>query len=149
MPPCPTPPAWPAVIVDGLVAGRCVLEVAGGQPVILLSAPGILALAGAGWWAELVTAWRQYANGAPFLALADMVDQPGDVLAALRAGIKDLVFTPGDVHPDVADRLAGLAAAQDARLYSRPHAVLEPCWRRNGDASVRQWLRQRLEIQRL
>lgn len=148
-PPLSAPPAWPAIIVDGLAAGRCVLEVATGRPVILLSAPGILALSGAGWWAALIGEWRQAAREAPFLPLADMADQPGDVLAALRAGIKHLVFKPTGTHPDIAGRLAGIAAAQDARLYSRPTHVLEPCWRRNGDASVRQWLRQRLEIQRL
>ncbi|WP_051330390.1 hypothetical protein [Niveispirillum irakense] len=143
-------PDWPAVQVDGLAAGRLVLKVAAGRPVILLSAPGIAGLAGAGWWAELATAWRGEAGQAPFLPLLDVVDMPGQALAALRAGVSAIAFTPGPTTPDgVLERLAGLAAAHGACLYPVPPVSIQPCWTRNRDAVLQQWLMQQLGFQGL
>lgn len=141
-------PPWPCVRIDGAAAGQLVLELAAGRPVILTSSPGIAGLAGAGWWAALGEGLQQAAPGAPFLLLLDAADQTGQVLAALRAGVQAIAFAPPAAMPDDGiGRLLGLAAAHGATLYQRPAHAVEPCWIRNRDASLRQWLGQQLDIQ--
>ncbi|MQP65576.1 hypothetical protein GE253_09480 [Niveispirillum sp. SYP-B3756] len=144
-PPRFTPlPPWPCVRIDGQAAGQLVLELAAGRPLILASAPGIAGLAGAGWWAALGKGLQQ--DGV--LLLLDAVDQMGQVLAALRAGVPAIAFAPPAAMPDDGiGRLLGLAAAHGATLYQRPAHAIEPCWIRNRDASLRQWLSQQLDIQ--
>lgn len=141
--------AAPAVRVDGLTAGRLVLEVAAGRPVLLVSAPGISGLAGAGWWAGLQRHWQDIATG-PFRAVLDCADLPGLVLAALRAGCQDVAISPGPGMIDgVADRLTRLASAAEARLYTAPLPVTEMCWRRNRDATLRQYLNQHIDFKQM
>ena len=138
--------AAPAVRVDGLAAGRMVLEIADGRPVRLVSDVGITGLAGAGWWAGLQAAWTQAASG-PFQALLDCGDLPGLVLSALRAGCTDIAFTPGAATPEgVAARLTSLAEAHGARLHPSPTGVTEVCWRRNRGATLRQYLSQHIDF---
>lgn len=142
----PLPP-WPCVRIDGLATGQLVLAVAAGRPVILASTPGIAGLAGAGWWAALTAALVQQNNGR-FLALLDVADQTGQVLAGLRAEVKAIAFAPPAAMPhDGTKRLLGLALAHGATLYQPPARAIEPCWIRNRDASLRQWLGQQLDIQ--
>lgn len=143
---CVTWSATPALRVDGLAAGRLVLEIARGRPVRLVSAPGISGLAGAGWWAELEKQWAATAQG-PFRAVLDCADLPGLVLSALRAGCSDIAFTPGPATPPrVNGRLTSLAEAHGARLYAAPLGVTEVCWRRNRGATLRQYLTQHIDL---
>lgn len=138
--------AAPAVCVDGLAAGLMVLDIADGRPVRLVSAPGIAGLAGAGWWAGLQRAWAGAAKG-PFIAILDCADLPGLVLSALRAGCADIAFTPGPATPQgLHQRLTSLAEAHGARLHPPPVAATEPCWRRNRDAPLRQYLVQHIDF---
>jgi hypothetical protein len=135
------------VRIDGLAAGQLVLEVAVGRPVVLASAPGVAGLAGAGWWAALTAALGQE-NQSPFLALLDTADQTGQVLAALRAGVKAIAFQPpADMPHDGINRLLGLATAHGAILYAPPSCPIQPCWIRNRDAPLRQWLAQHIDTQ--
>jgi hypothetical protein len=135
------------VRIDGLAAGQLVLDVAAGRSVILTSAPGIAGLAGAGWWAAVTEALRRESQ-APFLMLLDVADQTGQVLAALRAGVKDIAFRPpADMPHDGTTRLVGLAGAHGACLYTPPSCPIEPCWIRNRDAMLRQWIAQRIDTQ--
>ena len=142
-------PDWsstPAVRVDGLDAGGMVLDIAAGRPVRLVSAPGITGLAGAGWWVELQRAWAAQAQG-PFLALLDCADLPGLVLSALRAGCTDILFTPGPTsHAAIHQRLTSLAEAHGARLHRETGPVIELCWWRNRDATLRQYLAQVIDF---
>ncbi len=141
--------AVPAVRVDGLAAGRMVLEIADGRPVRLVSDRGISGLAGGGWWAGLHHLWQDDAAG-PFMALLDCADLPGLVLSALRAGCRDIVFTPGPATPQgVLARLTSLAEAQDSRLHPAPTSVTEVCWRRNRGATLRQYLSQHLDFKQM
>ena len=136
----------PAVRVDGLAAGRLVLDIAAGRPVRLVSDIGIAGLAGAGWWAGLNRAWQEHAAG-PFLALLDCDTLPGQVLAALRAGVTDIIFQAGPDKPiGLTERLTSLTQAHGGRLHGRPTPVLEPCWRRNRDAPLRQYLSQHIDF---
>lgn len=135
-----------AVTVDGLASGSMVLDLAAGRPVRLVSFPGIAGLAGAGWWAGLCAEWNQRATG-PYQAILDCTDLPGQVMSALRAGVKDIAFAAGaDAAPGLSDRLSSLAAAYGARVLAPPEPVLQPCWRRNRDATLRQWLTQSLDF---
>jgi len=60
---------------------------------------------------------------ARFRAVLDCGDQAGAALAALRAGAECIVFTG---RADVAERLAGIAAQQGARLLTaRPAHALD------------------------
>ncbi len=142
-------PDWsavPAVRVDGYAAGCLVLDLAGGRPVRLLSDHGIAGLAGAGWWAGLLRAWNKAATG-PFLALLDCADLPGQVMAALRAGVTDIVFDAGPQTPaGLVERLSSLADAHGSRLHNPPVNVVKPCWRRNRDAPLRQYLSQHIDF---
>lgn len=141
--------AAPAVRVDGLAAGRMVLEIADGRPVRLVSDMGITGLAGAGWWAGLQAAWMEAAKG-PFQALVDCADLPGLVLAALRAGCLDVAFTLGPATPpSVRDHLTSLAEAHGGRLHKAPTAVTEVCWRRNRGATLRQYLSQQFDFKQM
>lgn len=150
----PRPPdiAWPltpAVRVDGLAAGRLVLDIADGRPVRLFSYPGITGLAGAGWWAGLQQEWNVCAAG-PFRAVLDCADVPGLVLAALRAGCTDIAFTPRPDSPDsVNRRLTSLTEAHGARLHPGSHPVTEVRWPRNRDATLRQYLDQILDFKQM
>lgn len=145
-------PDWsitPAVRVDGAEAGRLVLEIAAGRPVRLVSDRGISGLAGGGWWAELHHLWQADAAG-PFMALLDCGELPGLVLSALRAGCRDIAFTPGPATPQgVLARLTSLAEAQDSRLHPAPAGVTEVCWRRNRGATLRQYLSQHLDFKQM
>jgi hypothetical protein len=142
----PLPP-WPCVRIDGMAAGQLVLDVAAGRPVVLASVSGIAGLAGVGWWAALTEALHQE-NKAPFLTLLDVSDQTGQVLAALRAGVKTIAFRPpADMPHDGISRLLGLATAHGANLYGPPSCSIEPCWIRNRDAPLRQWLAQHIDTQ--
>ncbi|MBP7336591.1 hypothetical protein [Niveispirillum sp.] len=145
-------PDWsimPAVRVDGLEAGRIVLEIAAGRPVRLVSDRGISGLAGAGWWADLQAAWEAEATG-PVMALLDCADLPGLVLSALRAGCRDIAFTAGPATPEgVCTRLTSLAEAHGSRLHPAPTGVTEVCWRRNRGATLRQYLHQHIDFKQM
>lgn len=139
----------PAVRVDGLDAGRLVLEIAAGRPVRLVSDRGISGLSGGGWWAALQAQWQAEAAG-PVMALLDCADLPGLVLSALRAGCRDIAFTAVPATPDgVVTRLTSLAEAHGAHLHPAPTRVTEVCWRRNRGATLRQYLSQHIDFKQM
>lgn len=60
--------------------------------------------------------------GALFIAILDCADRPGDVMAALRQGLTDLVFHgTGEVRA----RLEAIAEAKSAHLYAPMTADLD------------------------
>jgi hypothetical protein len=109
--------------VHGLADALAALEAAAslGRPVILVSAPGAAAYAGAGWFKALVALARQRWPEAGVTAMLDCGDRAELVQGALRAGLADLVFTG---PAGVAARLADIAGQQGARLHrSRPQSL--------------------------
>ena len=64
-----------------------------GVPVTLESAPGAGGYAGPGWWTALVAAARAEHPNADMTAVLDCGEEPGAVLAALRAGVPRIRFT--------------------------------------------------------
>ncbi|HWB51233.1 MAG TPA: hypothetical protein VG651_19125 [Stellaceae bacterium] len=83
---------------------------------VLLSAPDAGIYAGAGWFTALADAARAAVPDARVSAILDCGDDAGAAQAALRAGVAAIVFTG---RPDVAERLAGIAASRGARLLTR------------------------------
>ncbi|MEN0074328.1 MAG: hypothetical protein AAGC69_08095, partial [Paracraurococcus sp.] len=69
-----------------------VLHLAGSDGVTLLSAPGAAATLGAPWFLAILAAARAAAPGVPHAAVLDCGAAPGLALAALRAGLRDLVL---------------------------------------------------------
>lgn len=111
----PTPGnAAPAVIVHGLGQAQAAVRAADlARGLVLLSAPGAGLFAGAGWFAALARAAAADRPGLGVSAVLDCADAPGAVLAGLRAGIADLVFTG---EATIAERLAAIVAEGGARL---------------------------------
>ncbi|UPY35268.1 hypothetical protein [Sediminicoccus sp. KRV36] len=105
-----------AVIVHAARDVAVTLELAAGQDVALLSAPGAAAYLGVAGFAALLAP-----HGALGLGILDAADAPGHALAALRAGFACVVLAP---HVAAFPALAGLAQGMGARLLpSAPPAL--------------------------
>jgi len=86
----------------------------------LLSAPGAGGYAGAAWFAALAAEGKAAFPHVVQRWVLDCGDAPGHVLAALRAGVRAMVFTG---TAELRARLASAAAACDAELLeSAPEA---------------------------
>ena len=93
---------------------------ASGRPVVAVSAVGAAAYAGAGWFAALNRQGAQDFPQVTLTAVLDCADRAGDVLAALKAGMRHVIFTG---HPDAAGQLRAIAAETGATILSnRPEA---------------------------
>ncbi|WP_244458747.1 hypothetical protein [Roseomonas fluvialis] len=109
----------PAVTVHGLAGARAALAAAGPRGVLLLSAPGAGAFAGAAWFLGVVAAAAR--PGVPHQGAIDCADAPGAALAALRAGARLVVLQGG--CPSFA-AVAAAAAGCGARLLpERPPSL--------------------------
>jgi hypothetical protein len=101
-------------IIHGWAEAQAALAAAR-ERLTLVSAPGAGGHAGAAWFAALAA---QGAAAFPAVAqrwVLDCADAPGHVLAALRAGVRGVVFTGA---PDLRERLASVAAACGAELLA-------------------------------
>ncbi|CAO3374048.1 class II fructose-bisphosphate aldolase [Azospirillum argentinense] len=108
-----------------------------GVPLLLVSAPGAAASAGAGWFAAVV---RHAAARHPSVAIAavlDGADRPGDALAALASGIEAVLFTG---RADVAERLADIAGQRGARLLTALPVALDLRGVPDPRRACREWL---------
>lgn len=118
--------AWlpPAVVVHGYEQARTAL--APGLPVLLLSALGAAAYAGAGWWRSMIDqALAAHGGpGAPRPSNApdalDCSDLAGRALEALSVGCRIIVLHPCPAYPAIVER-AGLVSARV--LSARPPAL--------------------------
>ncbi len=95
----------------------CVLEVAAGRPVALLSAPGVAGYLGIAGFAALLAP-----HGAQGLAILDAADAPGHALAALRGGFTRVVLAPSCA---AFPALSTLAEGLGARLLPQAPAALD------------------------
>jgi hypothetical protein len=109
--------------VHSLAHVRAALEAGrdSGRPVVILSAAGAGAFAGAEWFLGLIRQAEAAFPDMAFAAILDCGDRGGDVLAALKAGAHQIVFTG---HPDAARRLRAIAAETGAEILDmRPSAI--------------------------
>jgi hypothetical protein len=117
-------PAPAVFVVHSLIQAVAALEagVTAEREITLLSAPDAGIYAGAAWFKAVIEAARAAVPAARFSAILDCGDDAGATQGALRAGIETVIFTG---RADVAERLAGIATAKDARvLTSRPSDAL-------------------------
>jgi Fructose-bisphosphate aldolase class-II len=76
-------------------------------PVTLASAPGAAAQAGPAWFKALIEAASSRHPDVTVTAILDCGDEPGAVMAALRAGLRALRFSGDD---ELRDKLRDLGA---------------------------------------
>jgi hypothetical protein len=118
-------PAPAVFVVHSLIQAVAALEAAAAaeRDVTLLSAPDAGIYAGPGWFKAVMEAARAAVPAASFSAILDCGDDAGAAQGALRAGLDTVIFTG---RADVAERLAGIAAAKGARvLTARPPEALD------------------------
>lgn len=91
-----------------------------GRPIVALSAPGASGFAGAGWFSALAEEGAAEYPEVGLTTILDCRDRGGDVLAALKIGLRYVIFTGST---SAAQRLADVAAQTGASvLTSRPAA---------------------------
>ena len=117
----------PAVTVHGLQQAQAAL--APGLPVLLLSAPGAAAYAGAGWWRALVAAAL---DGRAQPDALDCADLPGRALEALHTGCRILILLP-------CPGFASVAARTDALILAARPTSLD-LGRRGAERGLVRWL---------
>jgi hypothetical protein len=110
------PAPAPTVAVHDLAQARAALEAAGelGLSITLVTAPGLVAMAGVGFCVAL-----EEALGRPLLI--DCGSEPGTALAALRAGARRLVLAGA---PAARGKLEDIARQLGACLLAAPPAPL-------------------------
>jgi hypothetical protein len=103
--------------IHGLAHLRAALAAgaATGRPIVALSAVGASGFAGAGWFASLVEQGRREFPDVALTAMLDCADRGGDVPAALKLGLRHLIFTG---HADAAVRLGDIAAQYGATIVA-------------------------------
>ncbi|MGY0831556.1 hypothetical protein [Azospirillum argentinense] len=108
-----------------------------GVPLLLVSAPGAAASAGAGWFRAVAARAAARHPSVAMTAVLDCADRPGDALGALSAGIGAILFTG---RLDVAERLADIATQRGARLLTALPEALDLRGARDPRRTCRNWL---------
>lgn len=131
----------PALVVRSAAEAAAALALAGGQRVLLLSAPGAAAFLGAAGWRALLQAAAAASPGRPFEDALCCADAPGLALAALRAGCRGLVL---DAACPAFAQVAGAAAEVGAVLLPARPAALDlgalDLGRAHGQRQLAAWL---------
>jgi hypothetical protein len=128
-----------AIIIHGLDDAQTALRAAEdvGRPVLLISGPGGAGYGGAAWFDAVVRQARAEVPDADATALLDCGDAPGLVLGALRHGLKCVRFTG---PPEIAAKLADIAAQHGAELVTGEVATLDPRAAADARAACRAFL---------
>jgi acyl-CoA reductase-like NAD-dependent aldehyde dehydrogenase len=131
--------AGKAVIIHSLADARAALAAAAalGVPVTLASAPGASAYVGPAWFQELVALAAAEVPEADVEAVIDCADRPGDVLLALRLGLRRVRFTG---RKAVAEKLAAIAGQSGATLVTGRLRALDLLDAADPEAACRAWL---------
>src|SRR5271155_4551308 len=124
----------PAVVVHGLDQARAALRP--GLPVTLLSARGAALYAGTGWWRAVVAAARAAAPAVEACDILDCADAPGQAMAALRLGQRDIILDAA--CPGFAAVAAAAATVGAHVLAERPQAL--DLAERGADRRLAAWL---------
>jgi hypothetical protein len=109
---------------------------ASGRPVIALSGESAGAYAGAEWFLALVRQCQPAFPDVELTAMFDCGDRAGDALAALKAGVGDVVFTG---HPDAAVRLAAISGQRGARIHDARPPAFDLIGLRNPAKAALRW----------
>jgi hypothetical protein len=127
------------IVVHSLDHAKAALAaaLAAKRPITLVSAPGAGASMGAAWFLALVAEAARACPGADADHVLDCADEPGAVLAALRAGAKRIRFT-GDAK--VREKLAAIAAASGAMIEHEDLPALDLLDARDAEAAARPYL---------
>ena len=128
------------IVVHSLEQARAAVAAAAalGVPVTIASAPAAGAYAGPLWFKALISAASADHPEVAVTAVLDCADEAGTVLAALRAGIKQVRFTGPE---PVRLRLAAIAAELGAALEAESSAaVLDLLDARDPGAAARRFL---------
>lgn len=131
--------AGPCVIVHCLDHARAALAAAQdlGVPVTLASAPGASAYLGPAWLPQVAAEASEAFPDAAYDLLLDCGERAGDVMAALREGVPQVVYSGPEA---TAQKLESQAEGHGARLVrNRPagHDLLD---REDAFDACRQWL---------
>jgi hypothetical protein len=129
----------PAIIVhsveQALAAAAAASDLA--SPLVLRSAPGAGSYLGVGWFMALTELLAARFPALTATIVLDCADEAGTAMGALRRGLKHVRFTG---RPDVAAKLAAIAAAQGAALDDDPRPPLDLLGRVDPGADARAWL---------
>jgi hypothetical protein len=119
----PAPPAT-VVRVHGWkhVAAALLAARESGCAIVLLAPPGGTYTGGVGFWAAIDKRRRELFADVAAELVVDCDGAPGHVLAALRVGLKRLVF---DGNAAARRRLEDIAAQHGATLLARPTAAID------------------------
>jgi len=125
------------IIIHSLDHARAALAAAAALklPVTLASAPGAASQTGPTWFKAVIDEARAVYPDAAVTAILDCGDEPGAVMAALRAGLADLRFLG-------AAETAKKLAAMGARFHETPapDATLDLLNAREPEAACRAFL---------
>jgi fructose/tagatose bisphosphate aldolase len=127
------------IIVHSLEHARAAVAAAAslGVPVTLVSAPGAGAYAGPAWFKALVETAAAAHPEVAVTAVIDCGEEPGTVLAALRAGFRRVRFT----GPETARAaLAEIVAARGAAIEFGATPALDLLDVRDAEAACRAYL---------
>lgn len=146
--PMTAPPPFRPILIRGLDDALLAAGAAdsAGTPLVLMGPPA----AGALWLRGVVERVRKAHPGLEVAGLLDCGDRAGETQGALAAGLRLVLFTG---RPEMADRLAAIAAARGAALLThRPTALDLAAWisaegrsRRHSpslEALCRDWLKR-------
>lgn len=116
----PLPPPLRPILIRGLADALAAAAAADptGTPLVLMAPPA----AGALWLRGVVERVRKAHPGLEVAGLIDCGDRAGEAQGALAAGLPLVLFTG---RPDMADRLAAIAAARGAALLTDCPPVLD------------------------
>lgn len=133
--PSPLPGAARPVRVHGVAEARAALTAAAalGVPVALVGPPG----GGALWFARMVEAARAAVPGVDAAAVLDCTERAGDAQGALAAGVRHVLFSG---PPEVAARLADIAARSGAVMLPSLAPALDLRGERDPEGACRTWL---------
>ncbi len=120
---------------DALKAAAVAQEL--GVPVTLISAPDAAASMGPGWFSEITKCLEDTYPELELEAVLDCGDAAGFAQAALRRGVRAIVFTGGT---SATQKLEDIAQSYGARIMKRPKQILDPRREQDIDAALRHWL---------
>lgn len=128
-----------AIVIHSLAHAVIALKAAEetGAPVTLLSPPDFAAYGGAGFFNAIVRRARAKVPAAQSEAVLDCGDAPGVALEALRAGAEAVRFGG---RPTVRKKIAEIAAAHGARLFTVRPQALDLLDAADTHAACRAWL---------
>jgi len=129
----------PAIMIHSLDDARAALAAASslGSAVILVSAPGAAAYAGAAWFQRVVEIAATEYPEVKMTAILDCDDAAGHVLGALRAGLRRVRYSGGG---EVAAKLAEIARSYGAELVADEIEAFDPRGEKDPADACRRFL---------